>query len=408
MKPKIITDYRIPIYIYATNPEEEAMQQAINLANLSVTFDHIANMPDMHKGYGMPIGGVCACKDAIIPYGVGNDGGCGMHFILTNLYLKDVDQRILISIRNKIKQKIPVGYKHHSKPQEWEGFNRAPDIPIIQRELESAKRQLGTLGSGNHFIEIQRLLPEDRIAIMIHSGSRNFGYKICQEYHTIALRVCQERMRDTDLAYLRPDKPQGQEYITAMNYALEFARANRYYMMSEVMEAIKHEFHNVKFSLELDVHHNYASLENHFGEDVWVHRKGATSAMLGQYGIIPGDQGSSSYIVMGKGNPDSFSSCSHGAGRCKGRNQASRDLNVEEETKKMEGIIYEGWGRNKKGLTDLGEAPGAYKDIGEVMNNQEDLVDTLFELKPVVNVKAIERWKNKKQLEENDYTQVKV
>lgn len=409
-----ISDYRIPIFIWAVDPDEKTVQQAINLSNLSVTFHHIANMADMHLGYGMPIGGVCACKDAIIPYGVGNDIGCGMRLFITNIPVSSLDQRTLIAIQNKIKQKIPVGYKHHPKPQEWEGFNRAPDIRVIQNELESAKRQLGTLGSGNHFIELQESYPDGRLAIMLHSGSRNFGYKICKEYHTVAMRVCQERMRDSNLAYLRTDKPQGQEYIESMNFALEFAKANRELMMRRIKEVLKKEIHGIKLICEVDVHHNYATLEEHFGKHVWIHRKGATSAKKLEAGIIPGSQGSFSYLVQGLGNELSFESCSHGAGRKMGRMAASKSkenggLDIEEETKKMDGIIFDGWGTNRKGNTDLGEAPGAYKDIDQVMEAQKDLVKVLAKFKPLVSIKTKEKWKNKKKIvEENDYTKVEV
>ena len=394
---KVFEGKRVPIKSWCNNPEEGAVEQAINLSSLPFIFKQVCLMPDTHQGYGMPIGGVIACKNVIIPNAVGVDIGCGMIAVKTDFLSKDLPQEDIEKIfgggdkyKGGIRSSVPVGYNHRKKKVEWEGFDNAPDIKVIQDELQSASHQLGTLGGGNHFIEIQK----DRggyIWIMIHSGSRNIGYRIAKHYNNVAMKLCKkwysnipEIKGEDGLAFLPIDTDEGQEYLTAMNFAIKFAEKNRLKMMEDV----KYHMNRVlgcKFEEPIHINHNYARQENHFGRNVWVHRKGATSAKELELGIIPGSQGTKSYIVKGKGNPESFMSCSHGAGRKMSRTKARAELDLEEEQKKLDdkGIIHSI--RNKK---DLDEASSAYKDIDIVMKEQEDLVEIVEKLEPLAVIKG--------------------
>jgi len=378
----VITSERIPIKLWLDDIEAGALQQALNLAKLPFAFKHIAIMPDSHQGYGMPIGGVMATKGVIVPNAVGVDIGCGMSAVKTSL--TEIDTDSLKLLMGKIREVVPLGFDRQQENQAWGGFDNAPDIPIIQQELNSSKKQLGTLGGGNHFIEIQKG-NDGHIWIMLHSGSRNFGLKTAKVFHAKAQALCerwQSDIPDKDLAFLPIETPEGKEYFEAMNYCLEFAKANRQLMMDNIF-AVFYRFMNAEIVESININHNYAKFEHHFGKDVIVHRKGATLATANTTGIIPGSMGTKSYIVRGLGNPDSFTSCSHGAGRRMGRKEAERSLNLEDEQRKMEGVIH-----GLRTAKDLDESPGAYKDIDIVMENQKDLVEILVELKPLASIKG--------------------
>jgi tRNA-splicing ligase RtcB (3'-phosphate/5'-hydroxy nucleic acid ligase) len=338
-----------------------------------------------HQGYGMPIGGVMATKGVVVPNAVGVDIGCGMCAVPTSL--QSCDTETLKTILGKIRVSVPVGFNHHNDPVEWYGFNSAPDVPIVQQELKNSRYQLGTLGGGNHFIEIQKG-SDGFIWIMIHSGSRNFGLKIAQTYHEKAMWWCEKwysNIPDKDLSFFPVEVIEAKEYLSAMNYALDFAKENRFRMIEQIKNAFSSSLPEVSFGEIINIHHNYAAWEHHFGEDVLVHRKGATLAREGIIGLIPGSQGTKSYVVKGMGNPDSFMSCSHGAGRKMGRKQAQRELNLESEKKLLDdqGIIH-----GIRNTSDLDEASGAYKSIEDVMKNQSDLVDIVVELSPLAVIKA--------------------
>ncbi|MBN2434996.1 MAG: RtcB family protein [Spirochaetes bacterium] len=380
-----ITTEKVPIKMWLDEIEDGAMQQAKNLADLPFVFKWIALMPDCHQGYGMPIGGVLAADQFIVPNAVGVDIGCGMCAVRTSL--KNIDSGQLKKIMSLVRARIPLGFNHHIKPQKWQGFDNAPDIPVIRMQLQSAQYQLGTLGGGNHFIEIQKG-SDGFIWIMLHSGSRNFGLKIAAEYHKKALYYCDQnnyQLADNNLAYLPAATEEAKEYFEAMNFALEFARESRLKMLEAVKDFFLSVCVNVSFDDTINIHHNYAALESHYGYDVIVHRKGATSARKGQIGIIPGSQGTRSYIVTGKGNPESFMSCSHGAGRKIGRKEAQRRLDLKHEKKILDdqGIIH-----SIRTVKDLDEASGAYKDIDTVMRNQQDLVHIAVSLEPLAVIKG--------------------
>lgn len=385
-----ITTERIPIKLWLSDIEEGALEQAKNLANHPFAFKHIALMPDCHQGFGMPIGGILATKDVIIPNAVGVDIGCGMCAIQTSLH--EIDKQTIKRIFADIKEVVPLGFKHHKIPQDDslmpEGYN-VDEMPVVGREYQSARRQIGTLGGGNHFIEIQKG-SDGLIWIMLHSGSRNIGKQVADYYNKIAVAKNEKRKnpipKSHQLAYLETDSEEGKMYINEMNYCVDFAFYNRKLMLSKIMQIFGNHFKTeVKFAPMINIAHNYAAGENHFGQEVIIHRKGATKADKNTIGIIPGSQGTNSFIVRGKGNKDSFESCSHGAGRVMGRKQAIRslDLNKEIELLKAKDIIH-----SIKSQKDLDEASSAYKSIDVVMKNQEDLVDTLVELAPLAVIKG--------------------
>jgi len=407
---KVITTEKKPIKLWLDDMEDGALEQAKNLANLPFAYKWVSIMPDSHQGYGMPIGGVLATENVIIPNAVGVDIGCGMCAVKTSL--TEIDKETLKKIMGEIRKVVPVGFNRHKEKQDeslmpsgidgMESHGKScyieNDFYIINKEWNNALYSLGTLGGGNHFIEIQKG-DDGHIWIMIHSGSRNLGKQVADYYNKVAKDLnkkwCSSVDEKQDLAFLPVDSEEGKAYIREMNYCVDYALANRKLMMERVQNCFADAFDGqteegervagIGFDEIINIAHNYARLENHYGKNVWVHRKGATSAREGEIGIIPGSQGTKSYIVKGKGNKESFESCSHGAGRTLGRRQAQRDLNLDEEIKKLNdmGVLH-----SIKSIKDLDEAPSAYKDIDEVMENQKDLVDVVVELTPLGVVKG--------------------
>ena len=408
---------KITIKYWCEDIELGALEQAKNLANHPVTLNHIALMPDAHVGYGMPIGGVIATENAIIPNAVGVDIGCGMGAIKTNFIANNInDKSIIRNILDDIKTHVPVGEGNaHKAPKSWDGFPTYLKSIGIGEEIDDydnpklpewldkptwtlAFRNLGTLGGGNHFIEMQ-VSQDGYLWLMLHSGSRNLGNRIATYYHKLAQQVNDNYnvlLPDKDLAFFRTDSIEGNNYIRDMNLAMEYAKENRRLMMEAFKEAILNTLGEVKFLEETNIHHNYAAFENHFDKSVWIHRKGATSAKLGERGIIPGSMGTSSYIVEGLGNEESFQSCSHGAGRKMGRMDACRSLTKEECDEAMGDVVYDRWGklkkfgRKRKGgeLFDLGESPLAYKNIDDVIQSELDLIKPIVKLRPLGVVKG--------------------
>jgi len=394
-------DMRLPLKMWLEDIDQNALEQAENLANLPFTFRYPVAMADAHLGYGMIIGGVLATTDVIIPNAVGADVGCGMCAIKTPWKYKGIKD-YLPAIKNDIERSVPVGKNKHKVPVDrslmpityqvfsdegGESFMES----ICEKEYQNARLQIGTLGGGNHFIEIQKD-KEDNVWIMLHSGSRNLGYKVAKHYNRVAKELnkkwCSSVDPKWDLAFLPIDSIEAKNYIQEMNYCVDYALANRKKMMrviTEIFNVTVDDKQTVDMSDMINIAHNYARLENHFGKNVWVHRKGATSAKEGEIGIIPGSQGTKSYIVRGKGNKESFMSCSHGAGRTMGRKEAIRKLNLEEEQKKLEdqGILHSLTSEKK-----LDESISAYKDISVVMENQKDLVDIVEELTSLAVIKG--------------------
>lgn len=320
-----------------------------------------------------------------MPNAVGVDIGCGMCSLRTNL--TDIDTDDLKPIMGIIRDTVPVGFNHHEVRQDEAWMpERNGELPIVNQEYESALYQIGTLGGGNHFIEIQKG-SDGYIWIMIHSGSRNLGFTVANHYDDQAIQLNKDAGEDVtqDLAYIPESSELFELYWQEMNYCLEFALANRMLMMERAKTAFRTVLPDVEFADFINKPHNFAAEEEHFGETVIVHRKGATRARKGEWGMIPGSQGTASFLVTGKGEAQSFESCAHGAGRIMSRTEARKTLDLDAEVEALEdrGILH-----GIRHLEDLDEAPGSYKDIDEAMRNQVDLVDVQIELQPLAVIKG--------------------
>lgn len=390
MEVKIINNR--PVKIWTDFVEDSAMCQIENLTTLPFLFHHLAIMPDVHMGMGMPIGGVLACKDAVIPNAVGVDIGCGMCAVKTNWKASDIPTEVLRKeIMKGIRNRIPLGKEHHVQPQEECHLPTGHDIEkleIVNGRYKSILHEVGTLGGGNHFIELQKD-EDDNLWIMIHSGSRNLGKRVGDYYNKMA-QMLNERWHSVVPSKIHlPFFPRGTKefgnYWDEMKYCVDFALCNRKLMMHRIEEVLSDALKGIEFEPMINIAHNYAAIEHHFGQDVIVHRKGATLAREGIVGIIPGSQGTASYIVEGLGNPDSFCSCSHGAGRVLSRTAAINTLDMDKEVKQLEekGIVHAIRCQN-----DMQEATGAYKDIESVIANQLDLVKIKTRLLPIAVIKG--------------------
>lgn len=390
MEVKMINN--CPVKIWTDYVEKSAMRQIENLTTLPFLFHHLAIMPDVHTGMGMPIGGVLACKDAVIPNAVGVDIGCGMCAVKTNWKVADIPTDVLRKqIMRGIRKRIPLGMDHHKEAQDEKYLPTGHDIDkmeIVKRRQEYITKEVGTLGGGNHFIELQKD-ETGTLWIMIHSGSRNLG-KLVGDYYNEKAKKLNERWYsvvspDIRLSFLPLRTDEFNAYWQEMKYCVDFALCNRKLMMKRIEEVIKDAIPEIGFEPMINIAHNYAAWESHYGQDVIVHRKGATLAREGVIGIIPGSQGTASYIVEGLGNPESFCSCSHGAGRTLSRTAAIRDLNLKEEVERLDalGIIHAIRNQN-----DMQEASGAYKDIETVIANEADLVKVKTRLLPVAVIKG--------------------
>ncbi|AFU88493.1 putative RtcB-like protein [Caulobacter phage CcrSwift] len=393
----------IKAWVRGVNFEQPAQVQAHNLAALPFIHSHVALMPDVHMGIGSTVGSVIPTKGAIIPAAVGVDIGCGMMAVRTSLTASDLPDS-LAKLRSLIEHAVP-----HGGPGPSGGWNGRSGIPnsILRKWVDSGLEarfdklcekypalknansvvQLGTLGGGNHFIEV--CLDEDqRVWVMLHSGSRGVGNTIgrifIEKAKEMMLRRDGRKPLDKDLAWLCEGEPEFHDYVEAVAWGQDFARINREMMMVRVLEAMRASglppFKTDKEAV--NCHHNYVQKEFHFDEWVFVTRKGAVSAQKDQFGIIPGSMGAKSYIVRGKGNADSFCSCSHGAGRTMSRTQAKATFTLEDQIKATEGVEC----RKDAGVID--EIPMAYKDIDAVMEAQKDLVDIVHTLKQVLCVKG--------------------
>ena len=383
--------------------EPEARKQVMNAARMPFIHKWVAVMPDVHAGIGATVGSVIPTKGAIIPAAVGVDIGCGMMAVQTSLLAADLPEN-LHAIRTAIEEAVPHGFssshKRHSKggwaelpgsaARNWKpleaGYQRIMDRHPALKQANSMM-QMGSLGGGNHFIEIC-LDEADRVWIMLHSGSRGIGNKIGSFFIEMAredMRKIMASLPDRDLAYFQEGTGHFGEYVEAVEWAQRFAALNRETMMESVIAAIRGSKGIPPFEAKVQAvncHHNYVSREHHFGADVFVTRKGAVSAREGELGIIPGSMGARSYIVRGKGNPESFHSCSHGAGRAMSRTEAKRRFSLEDHIRATEGVEC------RKDADVIDETPAAYKRIEAVMDAQKELVEIVHTLKQVVCVKG--------------------
>jgi tRNA-splicing ligase RtcB len=374
---------------HALGSEETKM--AKNVASLPFVFKHVALMPDVHLGKGALVGSVIATQDAIIPAAVGVDIGCGMCAIKTPFVADQLEGK-LKKIRQDIEAAVPVGFNENKDVQKsvanWQGWRAFPDLHSGVQDLETkARRQMGSLGGGNHFIEIC-LDTENQVWIMLHSGSRNIGNKLAQCHISTGKQLTKlagSRLPDPDLAYFVAGTPEFDAYWRDLQWAQNYARVNRDVMMERVKSIVEQHLAGgkpTKSWLSVNCHHNYAEKEVHYGESVYVTRKGAVRAREGDYGIIPGSMGAKSFIVKGKGNHESYCSCSHGAGRLMSRTKAKGVYSLDDLIQQTDGVEC----RKDEGVLD--EIPGAYKPIDQVMANQADLVEVVATLKQVVCIKG--------------------
>lgn len=380
------------VKMWLTDIEENAYRQVENLASLPFVYHHIALMPDCHAGMGMPIGGVLPTKDVVIPNAVGVDIGCGMRAVKSNIRAAMIEEEFLRKIIMRgIRERIPLGMDHHEEMQDEKYLPTGFDIDkmqVVKNHYVSIHRQVGTLGGGNHFIELQKD-QDGWLWIMIHSGSRNLGKQVGDYYNKRAKwfnELYYSRVEpDIQLPFLPLKTPEFNNYWREMEYCIAFAKCNRKLMMERIEEVIFDALPDVEFEPAIDIAHNYAAWENHFGHNCIVHRKGAVRAREGETGIIPGSMGTSSYIVEGLGNPDSFMSSSHGAGRAMSRTQAINTLCLDDEIKKMDakGIVH-----GLRNQRDLDEAASAYKDIDKVIALEADLVKIKTKLEPIAVIKG--------------------
>ena len=390
MEVKIINNR--PIKIWTNNVEQSAMCQIENLTTLPFLYHHLAIMPDVHAGMGMPIGGVLACDGAVIPNAVGVDIGCGMCAVKTNWKVEHLAVQVIRKeIMKGIRERIPLGMNHHKEAQDEKYLPQGHDIDnleIVKRRQISILHEVGTLGGGNHFIELQKD-EQGNLWIMIHSGSRNIGKQVGDYYNKIAATLNEKWHSvvspEINLPFLAHGTREFNAYWKEMRYCIDFALCNRKLMMERIEEVLADSLKGIEFEPMINIAHNYAAFEHHFGKDVIVHRKGATLARKGTIGIIPGSQGTASYIVEGLGNPESFCSCSHGAGRVLSRKAAVKTLDMEAEVRNLEakGIIHAIRSQN-----DMQEASGAYKDIDTVIANESDLVKVKTKLLPIAVIKG--------------------
>ena len=384
--------------------EHEAVAQIRNIAALPIVAGPVAVMPDVHLGKGATVGSVIPTRNAIIPAAVGVDIGCGMCAVRTSLTANDLPDS-LGKIRAAVENLVPVGFAMHAAPVDThregrfgialerkgdELYDRYQRLRILDRigkfDHKRVWQQLGTLGGGNHFIELC-LDEAAAVWIMLHSGSRNIGNTIGQTAIGLAREEAQRLERhlpDRDLAWLDEGTLFFDEYVEGLRWAQDYAAHNRNLMLHAVHKALRDEFEQDIGTAEhaVNCHHNYSSIEEHFGEQVWITRKGAVAARAGQLGIIPGSMGARSFIVRGKGNAESYCSCSHGAGRRLSRTAAKRAFSVDDLRAQTEGVEC----RKDRGVID--EIPAAYKDIDAVMAAQADLVEVVHTLKQVLCVKG--------------------
>lgn len=394
---KVMTKGRVPVKIYTDDIDPAALRQLYNMAQLPFIHSHIAAMPDVHLGIGATVGSVIPTRGAIIPAAVGVDIGCGMNAVRLSLTATQLPDT-LSQLRAAIETQVPVGHAMHTRETARPNIlhalgerlhaivERHPALQRMQKNpAQTWMRQLGTLGGGNHFIEL--CLDENQnVWVMLHSGSRGIGNAIGTHFIAMAqkdMRRHHVNLPDQNLAYLTEGTTHFDDYVEAVHWAQDYALANRQEMLRLVIEAIRSQLPPFDVTREaIACHHNYVSIETHFGERIYVTRKGAIRAGAGELGIIPGSMGAKSYIVSGKGNAQSFHSCAHGAGRQMSRTEAKRRFNARDLAQQTLGVEC----RKDAGVVD--EIPAAYKDIDTVMENQSDLVEIVHTLRQIICIKG--------------------
>jgi tRNA-splicing ligase RtcB len=395
---RVLSSGKVPVKIYTDDIEIEAEQQLRELSTLPFIHKYVAAMPDVHLGIGATIGSVIPTKGAIIPAAVGVDLGCGMAAVQLSLTAGDLPDN-LSGIRSKIEQAVPVGFSMHQEPTVDSAILTKMADPLevllekhsalikMKKNFEEWRLQVGTLGGGNHFIEVC-LDESQNVWVMLHSGSRGVGNIIGNYFIKLAKKDMEKwfiNLPNKDLAYFPQGTEHFDDYWQAVMWAQDYARINRQEMMRLILDTLSGIDYLPPFQVvgeAISCHHNYVALENHYQSNVFLTRKGAISAREGEWGIIPGSMGTKSYIVKGKGNPESFCSCSHGAGRRMGRNEAKRRFSTEDMIAQTQGVEC------RKDENVIDEIPAAYKPIDEVMDNQNDLVNIVHTLKQVVCIKG--------------------
>ncbi|MDM1019860.1 RtcB family protein [Acinetobacter sp. VNK23] len=389
--------YGVPVKIFTNDIDSDSIEQLKKMAQLQFIYSHIAVMPDVHVGKGATVGSVIPTQHAIIPAAVGVDIGCGMNAVRLNLKASQLPDN-LSPLRHAIERKVPVGFELHKQIKAKASsiiplekrlqpiIQKHPGLVRMLRKFDATwQKQLGTLGGGNHFIEL--CLDENQdVWIMLHSGSRGLGNVIGTYFIELAKKEAQHRfghVPDKDLSYFAEGSASFNDYVEAVEWAQNYAFENRREMMRLILEAIRPLLPPFQMTKEaINCHHNYVSRENHFGEDLLITRKGAIRAGQDELGIIPGSMGARSYIVKGKANPESFCSCSHGAGRKMSRNKAKLLFSQDDLIQQTQGIEC----RKDAGVID--EIPSAYKDIDQVMANQSDLIEIIHTLKQILCIKG--------------------
>jgi tRNA-splicing ligase RtcB len=390
--PRVEKAGRVPIKSWAPDLEGKALEQAINLSNLPFAIDHVALMPDAHAGYGMPIGGVLFADRAVVPYAIGVDIGCGVALVETDLTVDSLGAEALGRVLETIDAGVPTGFETLDRPVERDealaaiGLERPDSVRDVW--FEKSLTQLGTLGGGNHFLEVQRD-GDGRVFVMLHSGSRSLGKAICDEFHKRALALNKAWHSDLphdELAYLPVGSDDYRGYWEAMAFALRFAEVNRSRMLDVVEAAFGRHTAIGRFDRVVDVHHNYAAWETHHGKTGIVHRKGAVRARAGETVLIPGSMGTASYVGEGLGNDESFHTCQHGAGRAMSRTAARKAKTSDAVYAEMEalGVVL----RSSEPKDVAEEAAFAYKDIESVMAASASLVKATKRLTPLGVVKG--------------------
>ena len=386
----------VPVHIWTEDVAPDAVRQIEHVARLPFVHSHVAVMPDVHVGVGSTIGTVIPTRDAIVPAAVGVDIGCGMIAARLSIDANALPDS-LGAVRSEIEARVPVGFAMHDMrnirtdgvKRMKKGYDaltaRTPALATMMKHRDGWQRQIGTLGGGNHFIEVC-LDESGRVWVLLHSGSRGIGNGIGRHFIALAreeMLVLDANLPDRNLAWLRKGTVSFDLYVEALGWAQDYAAENRAQMLLLVLEALRATLPPFEVTEHaVNCHHNYVARERHFGAEVYVTRKGAIRAGAGELGIIPGSMGARSYIVRGKGSAESFCSCAHGAGRRMSRSQAKKTFSADDLARQTAGVEC----RKDAGVVD--EIPGAYKDIDEVMANQEDLVEIVHSLRQVVCVKG--------------------